>query len=435
MSPFEIGFLVFLIIMFVQGVINIYLNLYVWQRPQRLANFASPIRFLQPQISFTVLLPARHEQEVIGHTLRALAVANYPKSLLDILIICEERDVSTISAAEDAINKYQISNARVVTFNDKPINKPHALNVGLSEARGDSCVIFDAEDEVHRDIFNIANTIYLQQRPDIIQAGVQLMNYHSRWFSAHNVLEYFFWFKSRMHFNTRKGVVPLGGNSVFFKTRQLRAARGWNEQCLTEDAEIGIRLSSQGARVCSTYDSRHVTKEETPPTVAAFIKQRTRWNQGFIQVLRAGDWRRYKGWSKKMLCVYILSFPIIQGILFLCTPLILAWGFINQAPVAISLFSFTPLLLALVQVGLYAVGIYEFTKEQDLKLKLKTIPMLLLTFLGYQCLLGLGALRAVYREARGQNNWEKTEHQGAHRASPPAFIKAHGPIGNIEMAE
>jgi hypothetical protein len=39
----------------------------------------------------------------------------------------------------------------------------------------------------------------------VVQAGVQLMNYTSRWYSTLNVLEYFFWFKSRLHYHAKYG--------------------------------------------------------------------------------------------------------------------------------------------------------------------------------------------------------------------------------------
>ncbi|GAA3342103.1 hypothetical protein GCM10020358_35860 [Amorphoplanes nipponensis] len=42
------------------------------------------------------------------------------------------------------------------------------------------------------------------------------------------------------------------------------------------------------------YDSAIVTKEETPGTLVSLLKQRTRWNQGFLQVYRKGEWRRLR---------------------------------------------------------------------------------------------------------------------------------------------
>ena len=84
--------------------------------------------------------------------------------------------------------------------------------------------IFDAEDEPHPDILNVVNTVMAARgRPTVVQCGVQLMNYADRWFSALNVLEYFFWFKSRMHYHAAVGMVPLGGNTVFIRARAARA--------------------------------------------------------------------------------------------------------------------------------------------------------------------------------------------------------------------
>jgi hypothetical protein len=50
------------------------------------------------------------------------------------------------------------------------------------------------------------------------------------------------------------------------------------------------------------------------------------------------------------------------------------------------------------------------------------LPQLALTFLPYQFLISISAVRAVGRELRRQNNWEKTIHLGAHRLAPKSPI-------------
>jgi hypothetical protein len=47
-----------------------------------------------------------------------------------------------------------------------------------------------------------------------------------------------------------------------------------------------------------------------------------------------------------------------------------------------------------------------------------------LTYLPYQWLLSYAAVRAVWREIRGVNNWEKTQHVGAHRQAVSATASA-----------
>src|SRR5207302_11415662 len=106
--------------------------------------------------------------------------------------------------------------------------------------------IVDAEDDLHPDIFLIVNTIMAREGASIVQAGVQLMDFESSWYAVHNVLEYFFWFKSRLHFHAHVGLIPLGGTTVCLGRRLIETAGGWDENCLTEVADIGIRLSTQG---------------------------------------------------------------------------------------------------------------------------------------------------------------------------------------------
>ena len=50
-----------------------------------------------------------------------------------------------------------------------------------------------------------------------------------------------------------------------------------------------------------------VTREETPDTLVGLLKQRTRWNQGFLQVLRKGDWRRLPDPRQRLLARYTLT--------------------------------------------------------------------------------------------------------------------------------
>ena len=42
-------------------------------------------------------------------------------------------------------------------------------------------------------------------------------------------------------------MVPLGGNTVFITRELLEPAGGWDQECLTEDADIGIRLVRDAA--------------------------------------------------------------------------------------------------------------------------------------------------------------------------------------------
>lgn len=391
--------------------------LYGWSSPESQEVTGSPKKFLDPKVTFSVLIPARHEEKVIADTVKCLNSMNYPKSLYEVLVLCRTEDVKTINVAQKQINELGNPNIKLVIFDSDPINKPHSLNVGLENAKNQVVTIFDAEDEPHPDLLNAINTVYLKENPDIIQSGVQLMNYDSKWFAALNVLEYYFWFKSGLHFFSKYCyAAPLAGNSVFFKRELLNKVNGWDENCLTEDADIGIRLEKIGAKIRVIYDEDYATREETPHDVASFIKQRTRWNQGFIQILFKGDWVNLPQFRQQIISIYIFTAPILNALLLLYIPIGLYIAVTQKLPLFLTLVSYGPFYLMLFQLSIYGIGLYKFTKGYGLRFSVFMILHLIISYYPYQILLTLSAFRALFRELFGKIAWEKTKHLNYHRS-------------------
>ena len=398
-----------------QALFSIYLMLYAWEYPERRRCGSAPDSFLPPHFSFTVLLPARHEEAVIYETVQCIWAADYPSHLLEIVVICHVDDTGTIAEAQRAVEDIHSPHARVATFARPPINKPHSLNVGLRQTSNQVVTIFDAEDDISPDIFNLINTIMLTEKVGVIQAGVQLMNFSDHWFGVHNCMEYFFWFKSRLHFHANAGCILLGGNTAFIRRDLIEQIGGWDERCLTEDAEIGLRLSSLDTPIRVVYDARHTTREETPASVGAFIRQRTRWHQGFLQVLRKRSWRNLPRLHQRLLALYTLSYPCFQALLTLLWPLTLLAMLALKETTATAIISILPFYSLFLTFVVNVIGAFYFKREYKCKFTFLHFFGMAVTFLPFQLLIGISAVRAVYRELRKQNNWEKTEHIGAHR--------------------
>src|SRR5262245_49373542 len=119
------------VVLCVQSLFSLYLMLFSWEQPERLEGSSGPKTFVAPYHSFTILLPARHEEAVIYDTILRVWRANYPSDLLEIVVICHADDTGTIVEAQRAIQAIGNPQVRVETFADTPINKPHGLNVGL----------------------------------------------------------------------------------------------------------------------------------------------------------------------------------------------------------------------------------------------------------------------------------------------------------------
>ncbi len=414
---FEALYLLIILLMTAQAIFNIRLRLFIWESPEQASLNRAPTVYREPRLSFTIMLPARHEEDVYRETIQKVYDLNYPRRLVQVLAICREDDPGTIAEAQAKINQLRDPNVQLIVFNDKPINKPHGLNLALKVSKGDVVTIFDAEDEPHPDILNIINTTMLNESVDVVQSGVQLMNHNTKWFCFLNVLEYFFWFKSSLHFFARIGMTPLGGNTVFARRQLMEQLGGWDETCLTEDADLGIRLSIAHARVRIIYDDEFVTREETPNSIEQFIKQRTRWNQGFIQILFNGVWRKLEKPSQRMLALYVLILPELQALFALMVPISVLMFFLVKLPLWLAMITFLPLYCFVLAIFIDLAGLHKFLKAHHRPWRWREAATLLLAFFPYQILLGLGAMRAVWRYIKGASNWEKTAHIGQHRGN------------------
>jgi cellulose synthase/poly-beta-1,6-N-acetylglucosamine synthase-like glycosyltransferase len=358
---------------------------------------------------------------VLGETLDRLAQLDY--QAFEVLAVIGHDDPGTRGVAEAAAGRHP-GRVRVVVDHSWPKNKPSALNTALAECRGDVVGVFDAEDEVHPRLLRQVAGAFDRSGAHVVQGGVQLVNFESSWYSLRNCLEYFFWFRSRLHLHAERRFIPLGGNTVFVRTDLLVTVGGWDPRCLAEDCELGVRLSSLGARVDVAYDPLLVTREETPGTVRGLLKQRTRWNQGFLQVLRKGEWKRLPTRGQRGLARYTLAMPFLQAFTGLMIPISAFCILALNVPVAVALFSFLPVIPTLATLAFELVGLREFGRVFLVQPRLRDYVRLILGLFPYQLLLASAAVRAVARELLGKRGWEKTAHTGAHRVLESAAVRS-----------
>jgi len=419
-----VGFtIVISVILIVQGLLTIIWMGYAWEDPEHSTQHAPPQEYYSPRLSFTALLPARHEESVIRDTIEAVDRIDYPDHLKEILVICREDDTETIAAVQETIDYLDNPNINLVVFDGYPINKPHSLNHGLKHANHEVVCIFDAEDEPHPEIYNVVNATMIRDEADVVQSGVQLINFQSQWFSAFNVLEYYFWFKSGLPFFSTKGEATLlGGNTVFFKKDWLDSVDGWDQENLTEDADLALRLASKGAKIRVVYEAQYATQEETPSSVEGFIKQRTRWNQGFLQTILKGDWKKLPKLRQRLTILFMLFDPFVVATLLLYLPVGIWLAFTQRIPVGLALFTFVPLQLLIAQLIMFMIGLRDFAKAYNLEYPTWMPLKLLVTFYPYQFLLMASALRAAYRMLAGRAAWEKTAHANLHRGGSSGSV-------------
>lgn len=230
---------------------------------------------------YSILVPVYKEPEVVPRLLKALARMDYPKEKLDVLVLMEADDAETIESAKAARPP---SFFRFIIVPDSlPRTKPKACNYGLNFCRGKYVTIYDAEDVPEPDQLKKAVAAFEHGGEKLIcvQAALNYFNAKENYLTRMFTLEYSYWFDTLLPGLDRLGLpIPLGGTSNHFRLDALWKLLAWDPFNVTEDADLGIRASSQGYTVGII---RSTTYEEANKAFKNWIRQRSRWIKGYMQ--------------------------------------------------------------------------------------------------------------------------------------------------------
>jgi cellulose synthase/poly-beta-1,6-N-acetylglucosamine synthase-like glycosyltransferase len=232
----------------------------------------------RPVIS--VLVPLFREREIAHALLKRLERLDYPKHLLDVVLVLEENDSVTREAVAMADLPHWM---RVVVVPEgQPKTKPRAMNYALDFCRGDIVGIFDAEDAPAPDQLEKVAQRFAEGPDDLVclQGVLDYYNARQNWLARCFTIEYATWFRVMMPGMERLGfAIPLGGTTLYFKREALEKLGGWDAHNVTEDADLGFRLARHGYR---TEMLPTTTREEANCHTIPWVKQRSRWLKGYM---------------------------------------------------------------------------------------------------------------------------------------------------------
>lgn len=234
----------------------------------------------------SLLIPAHNEALVIENTLESLLNLDYPQEKMEIIVI---NDGSTDSTAE-IVEKISRKDSRVRLFNipekEAAKGKPHALNIGITKANYEYIAIYDADNTPEP-----ASLRYLIEQMLIDPELAAVFGKFRTRNCKKNLLTRFINLEtlSFQHiiqsgrFITLKTAILPGTNFVLRKS-VLKKYGGWDEKALTEDTELSLRLLQYGERI--KFIPYAVTWEEEPEEWRVWLRQRSRWIQGNIYIIR-----------------------------------------------------------------------------------------------------------------------------------------------------
>ncbi len=251
---------------------------------------------------YTILVPMYNEGEMIISFINYFKNIDYPKDKLDVRILLEEDD----KIAWDIVKNIQVEDYFSFVKIPKigPRTKPKALNVGIIDDESEILTIYDAEDRPEASQLKKVAWAFKKLPKDVVCVQAKLTFYNAnenlltKWFFA----EYHSWFNHFLPALFALSLpIPLGGTSNHFKTSALKEIGGWDPYNVTEDADLGIRISRLGYKISmidttsarSSFNDAGTNKsiavidsptyEEANTNLKNWMRQRVRWIKGYLQ--------------------------------------------------------------------------------------------------------------------------------------------------------
>jgi glycosyltransferase XagB len=362
---------------------------------------------------FTVLVPMYKEPAMLPMLAQSLRALDYPLGKLDIKLVLEASDHETIEVASKLGLEGMFEVIRVPPSH--PQTKPKACNFALQFARGEFLVIYDAEDRPEPDQLRKVVATFRKSSPNTacLQCSLSYFNSGENWLTRMFTLDYGLWFDQMLPGLERLNIpIPLGGTSNHFKIEVLRELHAWDPFNVTEDADLGVRLTQKGYRV-GVVDS--TTFEEASCHAGNWIRQRSRWMKGYMQTFLVHTRRplhlaRTIGPLGFLGFVFFIGGTVLSG---LFNPLfwLLYVGWLLAAVTGFEAVFPEPLLFLSLFNLLAGNGALVFLNMLAPIRRgwLDLIPYSLTAF-GYWVIISIAAYRGLWQLLRNPFYWEKTQH-------------------------
>ncbi|MFD6177314.1 MULTISPECIES: glycosyltransferase [unclassified Isoptericola] len=168
--------------------------------------------------------------------------------------------------------------------------KSGALNLALRymDPRAEIIGIIDADYLVEPDFLADCAPMFADPELSFLQTPQDYRDWDVSAYFRRLYYSYSYFFDvSQASRNERNGAI-FGGTMGLIRRAALEGQGGWDEWCITEDAELSLRLLRAGGR--GMHVDRSYGRGVMPLTFEALKRQRFRWCFGGIQILRM-HWR------------------------------------------------------------------------------------------------------------------------------------------------
>ena len=164
--------------------------------------------------------------------------------------------------------------------------KAGALNYALKHTspEADLIAVIDSDYVVDPQWLNECTQAFDDENIAIVQAPQDYRDADGSLFKSMIYAEYAGFFGIGMVNRDMRNAIIQHGTMTIVRASVMRSVDGWSEWCITEDAELGLRILEEGYR--ASYIPKSYGRGLMPDNFLDYKKQRFRWAYGSVLILR-----------------------------------------------------------------------------------------------------------------------------------------------------
>jgi cellulose synthase/poly-beta-1,6-N-acetylglucosamine synthase-like glycosyltransferase len=254
---------------------------------------AQPVSGFTPKVSLQV--PAYNEPlDVVEATLRTLAKINYPN--FEVLLIDNNTPDEATWRPLESLCKELGPNFKCLHLDKWPGYKSGALNFALTQTdpEAEIIAIIDADYQVQPNYLTELIPHFVDPKVAFVQTPQDYRDYKGNPFLEACYDAYKYFFEVSMPSRNEHNAIIFCGTMGLIRKSVVQEIGGWDEWCITEDAEASLRILKLGYK--AIYVNQAYGHGIMPLNFEGLKKQRFRWCFGGIQVLRK-HWESLMPWA------------------------------------------------------------------------------------------------------------------------------------------
>jgi len=221
----------------------------------------------------SIVIPAFNEQGRIRRTMRSLLKLNYPKKMLEIILVDDGSTDGTLKEMKQYVS------SMVKVYHKKNGGKASALNYGIKRSVGEIIVSLDADSFVDKNA--LKNMIGYFNNPKCMSVTPSMKIWKPKSFLQKiQFVEYMFGIFLRKAASFLGCIHVTPGPFSAYRKSFFKKYGGYQEGNLTEDIEVALRIQSNNYIIENAPDAYSYTVG--PSRFKSLLSQRIRWYLGFI---------------------------------------------------------------------------------------------------------------------------------------------------------